>query len=110
MSTQRTWLPLALVGLAVVLLFGTALTADFQTQELYRLPAGETVEGDLYVWAQQVVIDGTVNGDLVAAAGYIEINGDIAEDLLAAAAGIVLNGTVGDDARWPAPASPSTAS
>ena len=60
---------------------------------------GETINGDLYVAANTVTVDGTVNGDLVAVANLITVNGTITGDLLTAGQGLVVNGTVRDDVR-----------
>lgn len=60
---------------------------------------GEVVEGDLYVAANSVTIDGTIKGDLVAVASLVTINGVVEGDLLAAGQAILINGEVRDDAR-----------
>lgn len=67
--------------------------------DLFRLPAGEVINDDLYVGAGEIFIDGTVEGDLVAAGGYIEVNGEVTGDVILAGGGLVINGRVGDDAR-----------
>jgi cytoskeletal protein CcmA (bactofilin family) len=87
----------ALVALAALLLTGTALAQA--GADVYRLPAGEVVEDDLYIGASEVIIDGTVKGDLIASAGRIEINGTVEEDLIAAGGEVVITGAVLDDVR-----------
>lgn len=99
MWKRRPWMSIGVALLAIILLVGTALAAELASGDVYHLPAGETVENDLYVTAGEVIIDGTVKGDLVTAGGYIEINGEVTEDLLAAGGGIVINGIIGDDVR-----------
>ncbi len=61
--------------------------------------ADEVVEDDLYVSAQEFVLDGTVDGDVVVVGQTITINGTINGDLITAAQTIVINGTVTDDIR-----------
>jgi cytoskeletal protein CcmA (bactofilin family) len=88
-----------LLALFTVLIAVTVYAAEFDGGEVYRLPAGEVVNDDLYVGASEIYIDGTVDGDLIAAGGYIEINGVVTGDVLAAGAGIKIRGQVGDDVR-----------
>jgi cytoskeletal protein CcmA (bactofilin family) len=94
----RGVLPL-LVGLLGLLVASTAVAAEFADEEVYRLEAGEVIEDDLYVAAEQVYIDGTVQGDLIAAGSLVEINGTVTGDVIAAGAGIRINGEVQDDVR-----------
>lgn len=99
MKTKQ-WLLLTLLGVLLLAVSGTAAAAGFVGEEnVYRLPAGETITDDLYVGAEEVIIDGTIEGDLFAAAGYVEINGVVTGDLFAAGAGVTINGVVEDDAR-----------
>ena len=48
---------------------------------VFRLPAGEIVQDDLYVTGGEIYIDGNVEGDLVAFGGYIEVNGNVTGDV-----------------------------
>jgi cytoskeletal protein CcmA (bactofilin family) len=88
-----------LASLLALLVASTALAAEFVDEEVYRLEAGEVIEDDLYVAAEQVYIDGTVQGDLVAAGSLVEINGTVTGDAIVAGAGIRINGEVQDDVR-----------
>ncbi|MGA2821263.1 MAG: hypothetical protein ABSF61_11470 [Anaerolineales bacterium] len=63
------------------------------------IPAGETVNDDLYVGAGNFILDGTVNGDLVAAGKTITVNGTVNGHLIAAGQTVILNGKVTDSAR-----------
>lgn len=97
MTTRR---PALLVALLLAFsLLGTAAAAEFASQEVYRLPEGETFNDDLYVTGNEIFIDGTLDGDMIATAGYIEINGTVTGDVLAAAGSIRVNGEVQDDVR-----------
>lgn len=88
--------------------------ATFETDESYVLPQGATIDDDLYVAANRVVIDGAVNGDLFAVGNLVEINGRVAgsahmsanfSSLTGAVQGDVMNasnylyvdGRIGDD-------------
>lgn len=52
------------------------------------------VNGDAYVFAQKVVVNGEVNGDLIAAGGEILIPGKVDHDARLAASKISISGTV----------------
>jgi cytoskeletal protein CcmA (bactofilin family) len=61
--------------------------------------ANEVINDDLYVGANEFVLDGAVNGDVVAFGTTITINGTIKGDLLTAGQTIIVNGNVEDDIR-----------
>ena len=50
---------------------GSVEAAEFAEGEIYRLKAGETLNDDLYVFAREIIIDGTVDGDVIAFGGII---------------------------------------
>jgi len=58
------------------------------------IPAGEVVNDDLYVGAQEFVLDGTVNGDLIVFGQSVTINGKVDGDLMTAAQTVAVNGEV----------------
>lgn len=100
---HRLWHPrlLVLVAIAALALFAAApaRAADTRGGENVVIGRGEVVEGDLYVSAKTLTVDGTIKGDLVAIAGQITVNGTVEGDILAAGQGVIVNGTVGDDMR-----------
>jgi cytoskeletal protein CcmA (bactofilin family) len=59
----------------------------------------EVIEDDLYVTANEVIVDGTVRGDLIAFGGSIAVDGTVEGDLIGAARSVVIGGTVEDDVR-----------
>ena len=61
--------------------------------------ANEVIDDDLYVGANDFVLDGTVKGDLIVAGSTITINGTVEGDLWAAGQAIIIDGVVMDDAR-----------
>lgn len=86
--------------IAALLIVIPAQAAEIvNTEEVYRLAAGQEIDDDLIVTAQEIYIDGTVRGDLLAVGGFVEINGTVEGDLLALAAEVRINGTVADDVR-----------
>lgn len=96
---RRGWLPILLAIGVTLLVTGTVRAAEFESGEIYRLPAGTVVNDDLYVAASEIYIDGTVQGDLFAAGRYVEINGAVTGDAVLAGAGVVVNGNIEDDVR-----------
>jgi cytoskeletal protein CcmA (bactofilin family) len=93
---------LALVLLALVatlVLAETRLNGKLRTGETVTVPTSETVDGDLYLAAGTVIVDGTVKGDLVAFGGTINVNGTVDGDLIAAGGTVSVSGTVNGDAR-----------
>jgi cytoskeletal protein CcmA (bactofilin family) len=58
------------------------------------IKAGQVVNDDLYVGANEVVLDGTVNGDFVAFGNMVTVNGTVNGDLVSAAQTVVVNGNI----------------
>jgi hypothetical protein len=96
---------LGIVSLLVLLTTGVVLAQDQQlggkvmTGSEVTIPAGETVDHDLYVFAGTVVSNGTINGDLVVTGGTVDVNGAVQGDVLAAGGRVSINGTVSGDVR-----------
>lgn len=59
-----------------------------------EVASGETVNDDLYLFANEITVAGTVKGDVVAAGFTVDVPGRIEGDLIAAAANITVSGTV----------------
>ncbi len=71
----------------------------FSTVQAQDVDANTVIDGDHYVFGNELSIDGVVNGDLVACARLIHVNGTINGDLIAAGQVIVIAGHVTDDVR-----------
>jgi len=99
-ENRRRWL--VGTGLVLLLLFSLALPVlafEGRSGETVIIEADEVIEDDLYVGANQFILNGTVRGDLFAAGASVEINGTVEGDFFGAAQSVIVNGTVGDDAR-----------
>ncbi len=72
---------------------------ELRTGKTVLIPQSERIEGDLYVAAEILVIDGWVRGDVVAVGREIRINGRVDGDLLVVGQVVSIVGRVGDDAR-----------
>jgi hypothetical protein len=95
----------ALAGLLMVLTIGVVLAqggllgGKVLTGSEVTIPAGETIDHDLYVFGGTVVSNGTINGDIVAAGGTVDVNGPVNGDVLAAGGRIAISGQVKGDVR-----------
>jgi len=85
-----------LVGLIAA---STAWAVETRTGDSVVIGPDEVVEDDLYVTANNVVIDGTIRGDLVAFGQSITVDGTVEDDLIAAGRSVEIGGMVEDDAR-----------
>ncbi len=94
MTNRTNWWCLAVAGL----LPGLA-AAEWRADPTVVVRPHEVIEGDLYVTANSVRIEGVVKGDLVAAAGTVEIPGEVKGDVLAAAGTLRVSGHVGGSLR-----------
>lgn len=63
------------------------------------IPAGETIEDNLYATAQNITVDGDIKGDLICATNDLTVNGNIEGDLICAAENIKVNSTIQGSAR-----------
>jgi len=102
MSFSRKVIPaFLLVLLFSVMIFvpAAAYAADFRGGDRVVIAADQVIDDDLYVAAEEIVIDGTVKGDVYAIGRNITINGTVEYDVNAAGQTIVINGQVGSDAR-----------
>jgi cytoskeletal protein CcmA (bactofilin family) len=89
----------ALLALLTFSLATPALAFDGRSGDTVVIGADEVIDDDLYVGANEFVLDGTVTGDLIVAGSIITINGTVEGDLWAAGQVVIINGEVMDDAR-----------
>ena len=73
--------------------------AEYRAGERPVIDADVIIEDDLYMFGDELTVDGTVKGDLVAFGRLIRMNGSVEGDLIASGQSIVINGEVGDDVR-----------
>ena len=71
-----------------------AFAYDGRSGDKIVIQSSDIINDDLYVGANEFVLDGTVNGDVVAFAQTITINGTVNGDLITAAQTVVVNGTI----------------
>lgn len=85
---------LAMVMLVVGLFFGVGGARAVEIVEGGTIPAGQTIEDDVFIGADNVLVEGDVTGDLFAVGGNIRINGTVGGSLFAAGQTISVNGEV----------------
>jgi cytoskeletal protein CcmA (bactofilin family) len=87
--------------LAWWLLFGCSglPAAEFRAEDQSVVESDEIVEDDLYIFGDEVTIDGVVKGDVIAFGRLIKLNGSVEGDFVAAGQAIVISGKVADDVR-----------
>src|SRR5204862_2786631 len=96
-SMRARFLGLVMVGFLVLLTTGVALAQQEQlggkllTGNEVTIPAGTTVDHDVYVFAGTVISNGTITGDLVVAGGTVDVNGEVKGDVLAAGGRVTIN-------------------
>jgi cytoskeletal protein CcmA (bactofilin family) len=95
MKNRRKLVPVFVLAVLLALTFITPASAfDGRGGDRVVIEAGEVVNDDLYVSAQEFTLDGTVNGDLIVFAQTATINGKVDGDLMAAAQTVAVNGEV----------------
>jgi cytoskeletal protein CcmA (bactofilin family) len=93
---------LSIFALLALLSLGLAtpvLAFDGRSGEQVTIGTDEVIDDDLYVGANEFVLDGTIKGDLIVGGTVITINGTVEGDLWAAGQVVIINGAVMDDAR-----------
>jgi cytoskeletal protein CcmA (bactofilin family) len=89
----------SLLVVFTLVLVPTAYAFDGRQGETMIIGKDEVINDDLYVVANNFVLDGTIKGDLVVLAQTITINGTVEGDLTAAGQSVTIYGKVMDDAR-----------
>jgi hypothetical protein len=100
---------IAIVAAGAVLLLGlgtvaiaqseTFLDGKVRTGDRITVGADEVIDGDLYVFAGDITINGTVTGDVVVFGGQVGMSGEIGGDLIAGAGTVDIDGDVLGDVR-----------
>jgi hypothetical protein len=88
-----------ILGSSIALAQSTQLGGKLRAGGDIEVPAGETVQGDLYAAGGTVRIEGTVDGDLVAWGGQVQVLGEVTGDVIAGSGNVDISGRVGGDAR-----------
>jgi cytoskeletal protein CcmA (bactofilin family) len=88
-----------LFGASVAFAQDNTLGGKVRSGQDVVVPAGQTVQGNLYASGGTVRVEGTITGDLVAVGSQVQVTGEVKNDLLAAGGTIDVSGKVDGDAR-----------
>lgn len=91
---NRIILSFVLLSLLVMGLVSPSQAADFRSDEVVVIEAGEVIDDDLFVSGNRVEVNGTVKGDLFASATEVTVNGVVEGSLFVAGQTLRVNGTV----------------
>ncbi len=72
---------------------------QFNSGERFSLPAEQSYDGDLYIFAGDTQISGEVHGDLVVWSAAVRITGNVDGDVIVGAGQIDISGNVSDTIR-----------
>ncbi|HLH23529.1 MAG TPA: hypothetical protein VK066_13490 [Chloroflexota bacterium] len=88
---------LMLAGLAAATTPAQAM--EFRSGDTVTVPAGTTIDDDLFATGQTITIDGQVNGEVFAFGQTVTVSGAIQHDLITAGQQVAVDGSVGGDLR-----------
>ncbi|MBN1311402.1 MAG: polymer-forming cytoskeletal protein [Anaerolineae bacterium] len=91
---------ITLLGLFLLALFISVPVAsayEDRSGERVVIGADEVIDDDLFVGAEELIMDGTINGDLVAMGQTVIINGKVTGSVIAGGSDVTVNGEVGHD-------------
>jgi hypothetical protein len=98
--SKRKWVSVLLLSvLLCFVLVPSSHAVEIFDKEVVVIEAGEVIDDDLIVFANELVMDGTIKGDLIVFATTAKVNGLIEGDLMGGAQEINLNGIIRDDVR-----------
>ncbi len=94
------WMLVSLMLIALCfILVPTTHAIEIVDKETVVIEAGEVIEDDLMVFANEFILNGTVKGDLILFVNTATLNGIVEGDLMGGGQEIFLNGTFADDVR-----------
>lgn len=98
-KTYKFFSILTLFILLTLTFAAPAYAFDGRSGDKVIINAGDVINDDLYIGANQLVMDGTVNGDVLAGGQMITINGTVNGNVIAAGQTVIINGTVTGSVR-----------
>lgn len=83
-----------LIGMLVSGTVGTAYASDIRGGDRVVIGQQETIDDDLVVFANTIMVNGTVNGDLIAFGNTISVNGTVNGSAVLAGQTVRVNGEI----------------
>ena len=99
LNIHRSLIVIGLMLFAVLLVVPPVWAVESRSGDRVILGSDEVIDDDLYVTANQVVVEGTIRGDLVSFGQSVTVDGTVEGDLIAAGQSVEIGGVVDDDAR-----------
>ncbi len=91
---------LIILALGVLFLAPVSVLAySVRNEESVYIPKEQVIDGNLYMAAANITIDGNVYGDVICVAKALTINGEVDGDVICAASDITINGPVSGSVR-----------
>lgn len=91
---------LVLAGVCAALLMPAPASAtETRKGDSIEVAPGETIKGDIFVFAHRARIDGTVEGDVFVFSSDVDVNGHVNGDVIAFAQSLRINGQVDGNVR-----------
>lgn len=97
--TKRLLASLGLMAVTAAAWPAAADAAALRSGTTVLIPAGTTIDDDLYVAGGEVAVDGRVTGDLIAAGGTITVRGRVDGDVIVAGGDVRLLAGAGRSVR-----------
>lgn len=95
LKSNNWWIAIIAVLILTVTVVVPVSAAEFPPDG--AIPVGKVIDDDVFLFSEQVVMDGTINGLLIAAGQTVTINGDVHGDALLMGETVILsNGAVID--------------
>lgn len=88
----------------MLLSVGSVSARDVVQGDQCRVPARQTIQGDLFVLCRTLELDGVVEGNLIGAATTAQINGRVEGSLYLVAGELTLSGEIGESVHFIGPA------
>src|SRR5262249_6676488 len=102
-SMRRRWIAalrwIALAPALLALAPAAAPAAEFRQGQGVTIPAGTTIDDDLYAGASTVTVEGTIAGSLIAAGGNVKVTGTVERDVMVAGGTVDISGPVKGSVR-----------
>src|SRR5438046_1366457 len=81
----------AIASVIALIVPATALAAEVRSGDTVTIGPNEVVTDDLYVFGNNLVIQGTVKGDVIAAGSSVTIAGHVTGSVMAAGSTLVIS-------------------
>lgn len=95
--TTRILLSTLIITMLLILSIPASAFTVLQSDEFVGIDT--VINDDLYIFGDDIIIQGTVLGDILACGKLLDIPGNVTGDVMACAGTVIINGNVEDDVR-----------